>query len=79
MRERHGGLGIFVLPLTPHHVAVLGQGSQSRRATADEVNRFNTLQVRLAYRHVHFKPAAGLAGFVFAAWRQSGLTDDVRD
>lgn len=75
MREGHGGLGIFdgvglanadeiVLPLTPHHIAVLGQGTQSRQATADEVDRFNTLQARLAYRHVHFTPAAGLAGFV---------------
>ena len=62
MREGHGGLGIFdgvglanadeiVLPLTPHHVAVLGQGTQSRQATADEVDRYNTLEVRLAYRH----------------------------
>jgi len=75
MRDGHGGLGIFdgvglanadeiVLPLTTHHVAVLGQGGQSREATADEVDRYNTLQVRLAYRHVYFKPADGLTLFV---------------
>jgi Protein of unknown function (DUF4238) len=75
MREGHGGLGIFdgvglanadeiVLPLTPQHVAVLGQGSQSRKATAAEVDRYNTLQVRLAYRHVYFKPAGGLEPFI---------------
>jgi hypothetical protein len=59
MREGHGGLGIFVvMPLTPHHVAVLGQGDQSRQATADEVDRYNTLQVRLAYRYVYFQPTA---------------------
>src|SRR5580700_924119 len=60
MREGHGGLGIFdgvglanadeiVLPLTPRHAAVLGQGTQSGQATADEVHRYNTLEVRLAY------------------------------
>jgi hypothetical protein len=75
MREGHGGLGIFdgvglaeadeiVLPLTPHHVAVLGQGNQSGEATADEIDRYNTLQVRLAYRYVYFKPVGGLAPFV---------------
>ena len=75
MREGHGGLGIFdgvglanadeiVLPLTPHHVAVLGQGNQSREATADEIDRYNTLEVRLAYRYVYFKPVGGLAPFV---------------
>jgi hypothetical protein len=75
MREGHGGLGIFdgvglanadeiVLPLTPHHVAVLGQGNHSREATADEVDRYNTLEVRLAYRYVYFKPIGGLAQLV---------------
>jgi hypothetical protein len=75
MREGHAGLGIFdgvglanadgiVLPLTPHYVAVLGQGNQSRQATTDEVDRYNTLQVRLAYRYVYFKPVGGLALFV---------------
>lgn len=75
MREGHGGLGIFdgvglanadevVLPLTPHHVAVLGQGNRSRGATLDEVNRYNTLQVRLAARYVYFQPACRLAPFV---------------
>jgi hypothetical protein len=75
MREGHGGLGIFdgvglanadeiVLPLTPRHVAVLGQGTQSGQATAGEVDRYNTLQVRLAYRHVYFKPDDGVALFV---------------
>jgi Protein of unknown function (DUF4238) len=74
MREGHGGLGIFdgvglanadeiVLPLTPHHVAVLGQGNQSREATAEEVDRYNSLEVRLAYRFVYFTPAGGLASF----------------
>ena len=75
MREGHGGLGIFdgvglgnadeiVLPLTPHHVAVLGQGNESREATADEVERYNTCEVKLAYRYVYFKPTCGLAPFV---------------
>jgi hypothetical protein len=45
MREGHGGLGIFdgvgvanadeiVLPLTPHHLTVLGQGSRAADAAA---------------------------------------------
>ncbi|MGC1283250.1 MAG: DUF4238 domain-containing protein [Streptosporangiaceae bacterium] len=72
MREGHGGLGIFdgvglanadeiALPLTPHHVVVLGQGGKSREATADEVARYNTLAVRLAYRHVYMRPSGELA------------------
>ena len=75
MREGHGGLGFFdgvglanadeiALPLTPHHIAVLGQGDESRKAEADEVERYNTLQVRLAYWHVHMQPAGDLAPFV---------------
>ena len=75
MREGHGGLGIFdgvglanadeiVLPLTPHHVVVLGQGNESRQATGDEVDRYNTLQVRIAYRYVYFRPGSGLTAFV---------------
>jgi hypothetical protein len=75
MREGYGGLGIFdgvglanadeiVLPLTPHHVAVLGQGNENRQATGDEVDRYNTLQVRIAYRYVYFRPGSGLAAFV---------------
>jgi hypothetical protein len=75
MREGHGGLGIFdgvglanadeiVLPLTPHHVAVLGQGNQSREATFDEVERYNTLEVRLAYRYVYMCSAGDLTPFV---------------
>jgi hypothetical protein len=75
LRDGHGGLGIFdgvglanadeiVMPLTPHHVAVLGQGDQSREATADEVDRYNTLQTRLAFRYVYFRPASSLAAFV---------------
>ncbi|MDQ2874851.1 MAG: DUF4238 domain-containing protein [Actinomycetota bacterium] len=74
LREGHGGLGIFdgvgvanadeiVLPLTPHHVAVLGQGDESRRATAGEVDRYNMLEVRLAYRHVYMRPAGDLAPY----------------
>jgi hypothetical protein len=54
----------IVLPLTPHHVAVLGQGSQSGEAAADEVDRYNALQVRIAYRYLYMKPAGGLAPFV---------------
>ena len=54
----------IVLPLTPHHVAVLGQGNHSREATVGEVDRYNTLQVRLAYRYVYFKPGGGLTPFV---------------
>lgn len=75
MREGRGGLGIFdgvglanadeiVLPLTPHHIAVLGQGDQSREASAQEVDRYNTLEVKLAYRYVYMQPAGGLAPFV---------------
>ena len=75
MREGHGGLGIFdgvglanadeiVLPLTPHHTAVLGRSDQSREATADEVDRYNALQVRLAYRYVYMQPTGDLAPFV---------------
>lgn len=75
MRDGHGGLGIFdgvglgtadeiVLPVTPHHVAVLGQGDQSREATADEVDLYNTLEIRLAYQYVYFKPIGSLALFV---------------
>jgi hypothetical protein len=75
MREGHGGLGIFdgvglanadeiVLPLTPHHVAVLGQGNKSREASADEVDRYNSLQVRLAFRYVFMRPGGDLAVFV---------------
>ena len=74
MREGHGGLGIFdgvglanadeiVLPLTPHHVAILGQGDQSRLAADGEVERYNTLQVKMAYQYIYFRPASGLASF----------------
>jgi Protein of unknown function (DUF4238) len=60
MREGRGGLGIFdgvglvnadeiMLPLTPHHVAVLSQGTEHRQAADDEIDRYNTLQVRIAY------------------------------
>lgn len=74
-RDGHGGLGIFdgvgvgnadeiVLPLTPHHVAVLGHDNISRDATTDEVDRYNTLQVLIAYRQVYTQPAAHLAPFV---------------
>lgn len=75
MREGRGGLGIFdgvglanadeiVLPLSPHHVVVLGQGAENGRATEDEVDRYNTLQVRIAYRYVYFRPNSGLTSFV---------------
>jgi len=75
MRNGHGGLGYFdgvgvgnadeiVMPLTPHHVAVLGQGSESRDATPNEVQRYNTLQVRIAYRYVYFRIGSDLASFV---------------
>jgi hypothetical protein len=74
-REGHAGLGIFdgvglanadeiVMPLTPQHLVVLGQGSESRPATNDEVDYYNTLQVRIAYRFVHLRPNSGLASFV---------------
>jgi hypothetical protein len=75
MREGHGGLGFFdgvgvgnadeiVMPLTPRHVAVLGQGSESRDAAPGEVDRYNTLQVRIAQHHVHFRIGSNLASFV---------------
>jgi hypothetical protein len=57
-----GNADEIVMPLTPRHVAVLGQGSESREATDDEVDHYNTLQVRIAYRHVYFRPGSGLAG-----------------
>jgi hypothetical protein len=43
---------------------VLGQGNENRQATDDEVDRYNTLQVRIAYRYVYFRPGSGLAAFV---------------
>lgn len=75
MRDGHGGLGFFdgvgvgnadeiVMPLTPHHVAVLGQGGESREATPGEVERYNTLQVGIAQYHVHFRIGSSLASFV---------------
>lgn len=77
MREGHGGLGIFdgvgignadeiVLPLTPHHVAVLGQGGRAYEATDEQVERYNTLEVRIAYKYVYFRPTSGLDQFVRA-------------
>ncbi len=74
MREGHGGLGIFdgvgvanadeiVLPLTPHHLAVLGQGSGAADATDNEVERYNTLEILIAYKHVYFRPMSGLDEF----------------
>jgi hypothetical protein len=74
MREGHGGLGIFdgvglanadeiVLPLTPYHVVVLGQGPENRQATDDEIDRYNALQVRIAYRYVYFRSGSDLASF----------------
>jgi Protein of unknown function (DUF4238) len=75
MRNGRGGLGFFdgvgvgnadeiVMPLTPHHVTVLGQGNESREATPSEVERYNTLQVRIAYHHVYFRIGSDLASFV---------------
>jgi hypothetical protein len=75
IREGRGGLGIFdgvgvanadeiVLPLTSHHVAVLGQGSGAADATDNEVGRYNTLEVLIAYKHVYFRPTSGLDEFV---------------
>ena len=75
MRDGHGGLGFFdgvgvgnadeiVMPLTPRHAAVLGQGSESREAAPGEVERYNTLQVRIAQHHVHFRIGSSLASFV---------------
>ncbi len=75
MREGRGGLGIFdgvgvanadeiVMPLTPHHVAVLGRGSGAAEATDEEVDRYNTVEVMIAYKRVHFGPTSGLDQFV---------------
>jgi len=75
LRDGHGGLGIFdgvgvgnadeiVLPLTPHHVAVLSHDHLSREATTGEVDRYNTLRVRIAYHYVYMRPVAPLAPFV---------------
>lgn len=68
-RQQWRGVGLanadeIVLLLTPHHVIVLGQGPESRQATDNEVDRYNTLQVRIAYCHVYFRPGSGLASFV---------------
>jgi hypothetical protein len=41
-----------------------GAAARLREATADEVDRYNTLQVRLAYRYVYCKPIGGLAQLV---------------
>ncbi len=77
LREGRGGLGIFdgvgvanadeiVLPLTPHHVAVLGQGSGAAEATDEEVERYNTLEVMIAYKDVCFRPTSRLDQFIRA-------------
>jgi hypothetical protein len=77
VREGRGGLSIFdgvgvanadeiALPLTPHHAAVLGQGSGGAEATDEEVERYNTLEVMIAYKHVYFRPTSGLDQFVRA-------------
>jgi Protein of unknown function (DUF4238) len=74
MRQGRGGLGIFdgvgvanadeiVLPLTPHHIAVLGQGSGAADATDGQVERYNILEVQIAYKHVYFRPTSGLDVF----------------
>jgi hypothetical protein len=77
LREGRGGLGIFdgvgvanadeiVLPLTPHHVAVLGQGSGAAEATDEEVERYDTLEVMIAYKDVCFRPTSRLDQFIRA-------------
>jgi hypothetical protein len=66
MRQGHGGLGFMdgvgignadeiVMPMTPRHLVILGQGTESRDATDEDINSYNTLQVRIAYRHVYFR------------------------
>ena len=75
--EGHGGLGNFdgvgvanadeiVLPLTPHRVAVLDQGSGAAEATDEEVERYNVLEVMIAYKAVCFRPTSGLDQFIWA-------------
>jgi hypothetical protein len=77
LREGRGGLGTFdgvgvanadeiVLHLTPHHAAVLGQGSGAAEATERQVERYNTLEVMIAYRDICFRPTSGLDQFVRA-------------
>ena len=51
-------------PLTPHHVAVLGQGSAAADATDNEVERYNTMEILIAYKHVYFRPTSGLDQFI---------------
>jgi hypothetical protein len=74
LRDGRGGLGFFdgiglanadeiVFPLTPRHVAVLGQGSRNRTVARAEVERYNALQVGVAYRQVYFRIGSGLHGF----------------
>jgi hypothetical protein len=85
LREGRGGLGIFdgvgvanadeiVLPLTPNHVAVLGQGSGSAEATDEEVERYNTLEVMIAYRDICFRPTGGLDQFIRAVLTKPELS-----
>lgn len=73
--DGRGGLGTFdgvgvanadeiVLPLTPHHVAVLGQDGDAAEATDEEVERYNALEVMIAYKDVCFRPTSGLDAFV---------------
>jgi hypothetical protein len=75
LRKGHEGTGIFegvglanadeiVLPLTPRHVAVIGQGDENREATAAEIERYNTLEINLAHRYVHFRIESRLHEFV---------------
>jgi hypothetical protein len=77
LREGRGGLGTFdgagvanadeiVLPLTPHHAAVLGQGSGAAEAAEQQVERYNTLEVMIAYKDICFRPTSGLDRFVRA-------------
>jgi hypothetical protein len=74
LREGHPGTGArdglglencdeLVLPLGPQLMAVLGAGHGYATIGADDVDRYNTAQVRAAADYVYLRPGSGLETF----------------
>jgi hypothetical protein len=68
----HDGLGLencdeLVLPLGPRLMAVLGAGHGYATIDANEVDRYNTAQVRAAADYIHMRPGSGLEIFARGA------------
>ncbi|TJZ99347.1 DUF4238 domain-containing protein [Actinacidiphila oryziradicis] len=66
------GLGLancdeLVLPLGPRLMAVLGAGHGYTTMGTDDVDRYNTAQVRAAADYVYLRPGSGLETFARAA------------